>query len=460
MKARWSMLMVSIVVVALSANNVFGGSTAERDYYYDSGLAGTHINVVLYEGPGTWRIKPFIPQFEEETGINVHLIEMPEEDITEKEVLDFVGKKGAYDVIQTTGNGAGIAYFASAGWIENLDPYIEKTSAAFDWENDVMKNIKAACSYPYGGLNKPIPADAHVYAVMQESTTRFLAYRTDLFTDPGEKKAFEGKYGYKLEPPTTLKQLMDAAEFFHRPEKNLAGLSFTGKRDFHLWNVWVMNLWAHGGQQFDWVTHEPLMANEAGVKANAYLLKLAEYGPPGLTNNGLPENLAIYQDGRAALTFVYSTVYGRLVNPEESKVADKTSWLRWPGGGPVLTLGVGMGINKASKTQKKKDAAWSFISFMESPRIDYEKQMMGNPGIRWSSNMSARGIKEFPYLAAPAVWAGISGIPNPPLPCGLKYIDIIYTVTSRMLIGELSPKETAQQIEKETIELFKRSGLL
>jgi len=459
MKTRWLALIVGILFVVSSTTVVFCSSPQARDYYYDPDLEGTTINVVLYEGPATWRIKPFIPQFEKETGIKVHLIEMPEENLTEKEVMDFVAKRGAYDVVQTTGDGAGVAYFASSGWLENLDPYIEKTPRAFNWKNDIPQNVKAACSYPYAGLNKPIPSNAHVYSIMQECTTRFMAYREDLFNDPDEKKAFKAKYGYELKPPTTLQELMDAAEFFYRPEKGLYGVTFPGKRNFHLWTMWVMNLWAHGGKQFNWETYEPLMADEIGVKANKYLLELAKYGPPGLKNNGLPENIAIYQDGKAAITFVYASVYERLINPDESKVWNKTSWARWPGGGPVLILGVGMGINKFAKSQKKKDAAWSFISFQESPRISHKKQLMGNAGARWSSIGMTEAIKEKPYLVAPSIWAGIAGIPNPPLPVGLKYIDIVYTNASRMLAGELSPEETAQQIEKDVRELFKRTGL-
>src|SRR5688572_16325389 len=74
---------------------VLSGTTMaqdERDYYYDPALEGQTINVVLYEGPGTQHMKPYIPTFEEETGITVNLIEIAESNLIEEEVLDFASE--------------------------------------------------------------------------------------------------------------------------------------------------------------------------------------------------------------------------------------------------------------------------------------------------------------------------------------------------------------------------------
>ena len=61
------------------------------------------------------------------------------------------------------------------------------------------------------------------YGVSLDGDFQTWVYRTDLFNDEAEKKAFSDKYGYELAPPKTWKQLDEIAAFFHRPDKGLFG---------------------------------------------------------------------------------------------------------------------------------------------------------------------------------------------------------------------------------------------
>jgi len=51
------------------------------------------------------------------------------------------------------------------------------------------------------------------------------SYRKDWFEDPAEMEAFKARYGYDLDVPQDWKQLIDIAEFFHRPDKNRYGIA-------------------------------------------------------------------------------------------------------------------------------------------------------------------------------------------------------------------------------------------
>ena len=61
------------------------------------------------------------------------------------------------------------------------------------------------------------------YGVCLDGDFQTWVYRTDLFNDPAEQKAFKDKYGYDLAPPKTWKQLDEVSMFFHRPDKNMLG---------------------------------------------------------------------------------------------------------------------------------------------------------------------------------------------------------------------------------------------
>ena len=61
------------------------------------------------------------------------------------------------------------------------------------------------------------------YALCADGDPRVCCVRSDLLDDPAEKEAFEKKYGYPLEFPTTWETYRDQAEFFTRPDRNLYG---------------------------------------------------------------------------------------------------------------------------------------------------------------------------------------------------------------------------------------------
>jgi ABC-type glycerol-3-phosphate transport system substrate-binding protein len=118
--------LVSVVVLLVLLTSLSTVAQDEVNYYYYPALSGGEINLILYEGPGTQHMKTYIPMFEEETGITVNLIKVAESSLIEQEVLDFTSEAGAYDLVQTTQDGADVAFFASAGWLEDLMPYLER----------------------------------------------------------------------------------------------------------------------------------------------------------------------------------------------------------------------------------------------------------------------------------------------------------------------------------------------
>lgn len=69
-----------------------------------------------------------------------------------------------------------------------------------------------------------------------------FAYRSDLLNNKEERQNFYNLYGYELNPPKTWEELKDIAEFFHRPEEGIYGLSMPEEeilpfKDFVFFNI-------------------------------------------------------------------------------------------------------------------------------------------------------------------------------------------------------------------------------
>ena len=96
--------------------------------------SGEAITVMLVSHPFVDSIKPHISEFEELTGIKVNLDVLPEGSGTEKLLADLSSRAGTIDVFMTSP--LSNWQYATAGWIEDLDPYLENASltdaAAYD----------------------------------------------------------------------------------------------------------------------------------------------------------------------------------------------------------------------------------------------------------------------------------------------------------------------------------------
>ncbi|MGB6430280.1 MAG: extracellular solute-binding protein [Candidatus Acidiferrales bacterium] len=79
-----------------------------------------------------------------------------------------------------------------------------------------------------------------------------LIYRKDLFDDPREQRAYEGRFGEKLRVPQTWTEFRRVASFFQRPQEKLFGTAVAAYPDGHN-SVYdfLLQLWTRGGELVD-----------------------------------------------------------------------------------------------------------------------------------------------------------------------------------------------------------------
>ena len=109
-----------------------------------------------------------------------------------------------------------MATWPNTGGIANLDEYVATHKP--EWDDPVRGYVNGeqgvALLNQYRGST---------YGVSIDGDFQTWVYRTDLFSDPAEQKAFKDKFGYDLAPPRTWKQLDEIALHFFRPEQGLIG---------------------------------------------------------------------------------------------------------------------------------------------------------------------------------------------------------------------------------------------
>ena len=85
--------------------------------------AGSHINILADEQPAFMALKPYIPLFEQLTGISVGFHALEQSQMRVRRHQDLSEASGLYDVLPM-----GITFLGEAqsqGWIEPLQPYID-----------------------------------------------------------------------------------------------------------------------------------------------------------------------------------------------------------------------------------------------------------------------------------------------------------------------------------------------
>jgi multiple sugar transport system substrate-binding protein len=144
------------------------------------------ITLVMSNHPFQRGIEPLIPEFEEETGIQVDVQTFAEQQARDKIQLNLQSKSSAMDVYMTLPSREG-PLFATSGYYEPLDDYISGAPSEYD-----------AGDFSRGAIDG-MKVDGATYAVPVNVEGPVLYYRTDLFDEWG------------LTPPATVTELLDTA---------------------------------------------------------------------------------------------------------------------------------------------------------------------------------------------------------------------------------------------------------
>jgi multiple sugar transport system substrate-binding protein len=301
----------------------------------------------------TWinAIKPFLSEFEVETGIKLQFESYTDEQQSQKlavesaagsKTLDVFGIRPLQDMLQ----------FEKNGWLEPLKAYAD-ADKAFDVK-DFPSVYLDACS-----------ANGKLVGIPILPEVAFLYYNKDLLAAKG------------LKVPDTFDELWAAAEKITDKSKELYGYGSRGQRSAAV-TQFSPFLYGGGG---DWIVNgKATIDTPQAIKAfKFYGDILRNFGPPNVVSLSWAGIADLFNQGKVAMAIEGSSQYGTVVDPNKSKVWDKVGVGMAPAGvagsKPYSIVAWELCIGKSSAN---KEAAWKLISWLTSRKNMERTQLAGS----------------------------------------------------------------------------------
>jgi sorbitol/mannitol transport system substrate-binding protein len=300
-------------------------------------LAQTTITVATVNNGDMIRMQGLMDDFNaKHPDITVEWVTLEENELRQRVTTDIATKGGQFDVL-TIGTYE-VPIWGKQGWLVSLNDL----PADYD-ADDLLPAIR-------GGLT----VDGNLYASPFYGESSMVMYRTDLME----------KAGLTMPEAPTWADIKAAAAAMTDKDAGIYGICLRGKAG---WGENMAFLTAmsnsFGAKWFDMDWKPQFDGQPWKDTLTFYLDLMTNYGPPGASNNGFNENLALFQQGKCGM-WIDATVAASFVTGKDSTVADKVGFALAPDNGLgkrgnwlwAWSLAIPAGTQKA-------DAAKAFINW-------------------------------------------------------------------------------------------------
>ena len=396
---------------------------------------GTTLKIAAVSWP-TWdNLKARIPEFEQQTGINVEVAEIPYHEYIEKMLITLGTKRGEFDLIHI--NGDWMPMLTTEGLIEPINDYMvpEYLAPDFNYE-DFIESTKEA-----------FDVDGQIYGFPFEAGVFLIYYRKDLFDQFG------------LEFPKDWDELLDVAKTLTLDTDDdgtidIYGWSIPAKRTAQTtWEFFQM-LWSFGGEVLD-EDNNPTFNGPEGIKALQYLVDLKNKHnvvPEGILEFTYDDQATLFLEGKLAMATSWSYVQDLADDPEMSKVVGNWWLAPRPGTGWAGVWAFGV-----PSDSKNKEAAFLLSQYLTSYDSIKGLALAGVPTTRKSVMEDPNILEKNEYLG-PIVEAianskGPAEVSSPYLE---QIADVIALEVSEALLLQKTPQEALDDAAEEVGQILKK----
>jgi sorbitol/mannitol transport system substrate-binding protein len=266
-------------------------------------------------------------------GIDVQWVTLEENELRQRVTTDIATKGGQFDVL-TIGTYE-VPIWGKQGWLVSLNDL----PASYDVD-DLLPAIR-------GGLT----VDGKLYAAPFYGESSMVMYRTDLME----------KAGLKMPDAPTWDFIKQAAAKMTDKANEVYGICLRGKAGWGENMAFLTSMSnSFGAKWFD-MNWRPQFDQKPWKETLTFYLELMNnYGPPGASNNGFNENLALFQQGKCGMWIDATVAASFVTNPKDSKVAEKVGFALAPDRGLgkrgnwlwAWSLAIPAGTKKAADAKK------------------------------------------------------------------------------------------------------------
>lgn len=409
--------------------------------------SGTTLQCIWSNHPVYTFCKSIVPEFEKETGIKVEVDIMDKRRVMDKLQMELGKPEGTYDHIEFSGWTK--SQLAARDWLYPLSLFLCNPSLV-DPDFDIEDFVPAYLAYvgAVGGPKGYLPGPgASLFALPIQDETSLLAYRKDLFD----------KYG--LAVPDTYDELVDIARFFAENVPGVYGLTMRGQSGHNAGHEWLLFASPFGAKVFD-ENWEPAFQKAPSLELLRYWKQLVESGPPGVTGFNWGQMAEPFLQGYAAMYLDgYSALFGRVSDPNRSKVVGKVAFALHPKH-KFRSLEVGGGAMAIPRNAKNKEAAWLLMQWLLGKKMQKRMAMNEFPVTRTSVITDPEVQAKYP--AFKQVAASLDYI-NPdwrPLIPEWSEVEQEYLgiACNQVITGMKSPEEAMDAIVEPVREIMRKAG--
>lgn len=392
------------------------------------------------------------PQWEQETGHTLNWVILEENVLRQRVTTDIATNGGQFDVITIGAYEAPI--WGAQDWLQTLDDLGD------DYDYDDI----------FEGVRNGLSVDGSMVAVPFYAESSFTFYRTDLFEAAGVSMP---------EQPTNA-DIKELAAKLHDPDNGHYGICLRGKAGWGENMAYVGTLVnTFGGDWFDMDWNPQINTPEWKEALTFYADVLGNHGPPGASTNGHNENRALFANGSCAMWIDATSAAGYIFNPNESTVADVTSFAP----APVSSTPKGAGWFWAwalaiPSSSTKAEAAKSFLKWSTSKEYvnlvgETEGWVAVPPGTRQSTYENQAYLDAAPFAEFTRdaiVAANPADSTRDPVPyVGVQFVTIpefqglgtsVGQAVSAVIAGDWSVDEALEKSQETAVRTMTQAGYI
>ncbi len=245
--------------------------------------------------------------FTKQTGSQVNITILPENELRDRVTQDVATGAGQYDVV--TVGAYEVPIWAKNGWLKDMTPYVQG-DAAFD-SADLLEPMVTSLS----------GEDGKLYAVPFYGESSFLMYRKDVFDAKG----------LTMPERPTWDQVAQLAAQVDNAEPGMRGICLRGLPGWgELFAPLTTVVNTFGGTWFtkDWQAQ--VNSPEFKEATNFYVNLVTQHGQPGAAQSGFTECLNAMSQSQVAMWYDATSAAGSLEDPSASNVAGMIGYVYAP----------------------------------------------------------------------------------------------------------------------------------
>lgn len=402
-------------VLALSACGA-GGSGAASNGDSDE-------LTVMVEAGGHAELQPIADLYKKETGTKITFVELPYEGLYNRLNSEFSAGAVSFDVAAL-----------DSIWLPAFKDAVTPL-------NDLFTDEVKSDLFP--ALVQEAELDGNFVGMPAWTNSEILFYRTDLFGDAAEQKAFKAEYGYDLLPPTTWQQYADVAKFFTRDtdgdgQTDLYGTDVKGAVE----TEWLATL-SQAGEK-DMVIDadgNSTLGSKASLDALNFYTELLEFAPPGAAQVDWAGAQNLFYQGQTAMMRFWGHAFPQ--TPEDSVAFGKVGAAPMIGGSAGVAGVPGPWYLSLAKASKKQEQGLEFLQFAYD-----HNDLSIETSLGLASRISAfEKYQDDPkYAAFKPLVETLSAPATIPRPATPKWQQIVDSVLVPMIQKSLEPGADNQQL--------------